>query len=101
MAAQIYAMKYEVKWPEAINARDIHNMCCCLEYQSCEDPGWEDTLGIKIIRRLKKRAAEIALAKPTRVSVEWEFIDNSVPPRRVSAMYRIHRIAKAALKRAA
>jgi len=56
---------------------DIYNMCCCLEYQSCEVSDWATTDAFWIIKGIMAEAARLMAkygTKPARV--DWSYDDD-------------------------
>jgi hypothetical protein len=60
-----------------LSPADIYNMCCCLEYQSCEVSDWATTDAFWIIKGIMAEAARIMAkcgTKPARVN--WSYDDD-------------------------
>ncbi len=54
-----------------LSDKDIFNMACCLNYQSCEVDGWIETDAYWIIEAIKQSAAK-GMASDAKVSWEWK-----------------------------
>lgn len=60
-----------------LSPADIYNMCCCLEYQSCEVSDWATTDAFWIIKGIMAEAARIMAkcgTKPARI--DWSYDDD-------------------------
>ena len=60
-----------------LSPADIYNMCCCLEYQSCEVSDWATTDAFWIIKGIMAEAARLMAkcgTKPARV--DWSYDDD-------------------------
>ena len=54
-----------------LSDKDIYNMACCLNYQSCEVENWIHTTAYWIIKAIKDTAAK-SMASDAKVSWEWK-----------------------------
>ena len=80
-AARLYAAHYVQHFPTWLNAADLSSMVRCYEYQSCEHPGWRDSVAMMLIAKLDGACKVIGPE-----TVHWEFeIDNPLPE--VAALY--------------
>lgn len=60
-----------------LSPADIYNMCCCLEYQSCEVSDWATTDAFWIIKGIMAEAARLMAkcgTKPARI--DWSYDDD-------------------------
>jgi hypothetical protein len=60
----------------SLSPADIYNMCCCLEYQSCEVNDWASTDAYWVIKGIMAEAARLMAkcgTKPARI--DWSFDD--------------------------
>lgn len=53
-AAGLYGAHFAENWPVWVTANDLWNMVHCFEYQSCEHPGWPDSISRRVIARLTR-----------------------------------------------
>lgn len=72
-ASMLYAEHYMGNLP-GLPASSIVNMARCLDYQSCERPGWEGSIARKIVDTIERYGNRLAATTDHRpATVKWEF----------------------------